>query len=199
MASGRRSSEVLAKELAVRHPPARRCGLVAAALILLFVTPPAASETEPKGKSSLADVLASLSLPDLDGTEVELGTLLGSGPVILDFWATWCKPCLMAMPELQELHVDLAARGLRVVGINEDGPRNAPKVRPFRTANGYTFPVLLDLNREAQQRLHANALPTTIVLDKNGVVLHSSFGYRPGEFEKLRALLEPHLAPKPNE
>jgi len=84
----------------VRHPPAKPCGLVAAALILLFVTPPATSETEPKGKSSLADVLASLSLPDLDGKKVELDTLLGSGPVILDFWATWCKPCLMAMPEL---------------------------------------------------------------------------------------------------
>ena len=182
----------------MRHPPARRCGLVAAA-ICLFVTSVPASETEPKGKTSLADVLESLSLPDLDGKEVALGTLLGSGPVLLDFWATWCKPCLMAMPELQELHADLAPRGLRVVGINEDGPRNAPKVRPFLTANGYTFLVLLDLNREAQQRLHANALPTTIVLDKNGVVLHSSFGYRPGEHEKLRALLEPHLAPKPNE
>ncbi len=184
----------------MRHQPARRCGLVpAAALICLFLAAAAASETEPKGQPSLAEVLESLSLPDLDGTEVELGTLLGGGPVILDFWATWCKPCLLAMPELQKLHADLAARGLRVVGINEDGPRNAPKVRPFLAASGYTFPVLLDLNREAQQRLHANALPTTIVLDKNGVVLHSSFGYRPGEYEKLRALIEPHLAPKPPE
>ena len=151
-----------------------------------------------KDPTSLAEVLKSLSLPDLDGKEVALDTFLSTGPVILDFWATWCKPCVMAMPELQKLYADLAPRGLRVVGINEDGPRNAPKVRPFLTANGYTFPVLLDLNREAQQRLHANALPTTIVLDKDGVVLHTTFGYRPGEYEKLRPLLEPHLAPAPS-
>ncbi len=184
----------------MRHPLTMRRGLECAATVLcLLLAQPAVSETEPKDQTSLAGVLKSLSLPDLDGTEVALGTFLQTGPVILDFWATWCKPCVLAMPELQRLYVDLAPRGLRVVGINEDGPRNAPKVRPFLTASGYTFPVLLDLNREAQQRLHANALPTTIVLDKNGVILHTSFGYRPGEYEKLRALLEPHLTPKPNE
>ncbi len=165
---------------------------------LLAATPPFSfgrGEAE-KGKDSLRDVLQSLLLPDLDGNNVSIGSFLGEGPVVLDFWATWCKPCLLAMPELQELYAELAPRGLRVVGINEDGPRNATKVRPFLQTNGYTFPVLLDLNREAQRRLHAIALPTTLVLDKDGVVLHSSFGYRPGETAKLRSLLEPHLAPK---
>ena len=158
-----------------------------------------APETSPSAptRNALGDVLASLTLPDLDGKPVDLGTLLGDGPVILDFWATWCKPCLVAMPELQALHEELGPRGLRVVGINEDGPRNTAKVRPFLQSRGFTFPVLLDLNREAQRRLQAIALPTTLVLDAKGVVLHSSFGYRPGEIDKLRLLIEPHLTPKP--
>lgn len=175
----------------------RQLTLVAAAVLAaswVAARPVPAADTE---KSGLGEVLRSLSLPDLDGALVALDGYLGTGPVVLDFWATWCKPCLLAMPELQELYADLEPRGLRVVGINEDGPRNAAKVRPFLQANGYTFPVLLDLNREAQRRLQAIALPTTLVLDKNGVLLHSSFGYRPGETDKLRALLEPHLAPKP--
>jgi len=124
---------------------------------------------------------------------VKLSSFLGSGPVILDFWATWCKPCLLAFPELEKLHADLGPRGLQVVGINEDGPRNAAKVKPFLKSKGYTIPVLLDLNREAQGRLQAIALPTTLLLDADGVVLHSAFGYRPGELDALRAEIEPLL------
>jgi len=142
---------------------------------------------------SLRDVLERLELPDLEGEMLRLSSFLDRGPVILDFWATWCKPCLQAMPELQQLYEDLSPRGLQVVAINEDGPRNAAKVKPFLKSHGYDFPVVLDLNREAQRQLQALALPTTLVLDPQGVVLHSSFGYRPGEYEKLRALLEPHL------
>lgn len=177
-------------------PPWQR----AAVVVALAVAGLLAARTTPAdeaAKTSLQDVLDSLTLPDLDGNQIELGQYLGHGPIILDFWATWCKPCLVAMPELQALYEDLAPRGLRVIGINEDGPRNAAKVRPFLQSRGFTFPVLLDLNREAQRRLQAIALPTTLVLDANGVLLHSSFGYRPGEIDKLRALLAPHLTPPP--
>jgi thiol-disulfide isomerase/thioredoxin len=155
------------------------------------------AEEKPEARS-LASALASLTLPDLDGKQVQLSSLLGRGPVILDFWATWCKPCLLALPELEKLYVDLGPRGLQVVGINEDGPRNAGKVKPFLKSKGATTPVLLDLNREAQGRLQAIALPTTLLLDADGVVLHTSFGYRPGELDALRAQIEPLLR-KPDE
>jgi thiol-disulfide isomerase/thioredoxin len=162
-------------------------GLVAATWL-----PTTGEESGPLG-DSLRPILKRLELPDLEGETVPLSSFLDRGPVLLDFWATWCKPCLLAMPELQELYGDLGPRGLQVIAINEDGPRNVAKVRPFLKSNGYDFPVLLDLNREAQRQLQALALPTTLVLDPQGVVLHSSFGYRPGEYEKLRALLEPYL------
>lgn len=185
------------------RPPIHRsrgttAAVVAVAIVVIgSLLAARATTADEAAKTSLHDVLTSLALPDLDGNQVELGDFLGSGPVILDFWATWCKPCLVAMPELQALYEDLAPRGLRVVAINEDGPRNTAKVRPFLQSRGFTFPVLLDLNREAQRRLQAIALPTTLVLDANGVLLHSSFGYRPGEIDKLRALLAPHLEPQP--
>jgi thiol-disulfide isomerase/thioredoxin len=155
------------------------------------------AEEKPEARS-LASALASLTLPDLDGKQVQLSSILGRGPVILDFWATWCKPCLLALPELEKLYADLGPRGLQVVGINEDGPRNAGKVKPFLKSKGATIPVLLDLNREAQGRLQAIALPTTLLLDADGVVLHTSFGYRPGELDALRAQIEPLLR-KPDE
>ncbi|MFQ5601529.1 MAG: TlpA disulfide reductase family protein, partial [Candidatus Krumholzibacteriia bacterium] len=92
---------------------------------------------------SVKSILEGLHLEDVDGRRADLSSYLGTGPVVLDFWATWCKPCLAAFPELNELYEDLEPRGLQVVGINEDGPRNASKIKPFMKSHGYTFPVVL--------------------------------------------------------
>jgi len=139
---------------------------------------------------SVKPILERLKLENLDGDMVTLDSFLGSGPLLIDFWATWCKPCLMAMPELDELYEDLHEQGFQILGINEDGPRNAAKVKPFVLSHGYSFPIVLDLNRTAQRRLNALTLPTTLLLDAEGVVVHASFGYRKGEIAKLREMIE---------
>lgn len=143
--------------------------------------------------------LEGLRLPDLDGRPVALSSYLGKGPVVLDFWATWCKPCLAALPELARLHADLAPRGLQVVGINQDGQRNAAKVKPFVKTQGLRFPQLLDLNREAQSRLNVAVLPTTILLDRDGRVVHVGAGFRPGETTALREKIEALLGAGPGQ
>jgi thiol-disulfide isomerase/thioredoxin len=136
---------------------ARRIAPVAGLLLGLAVaaplTVPAPAHAESNSEATDRVALDGLRLPDLEGRSVALASYLGKGPVVLDFWATWCKPCLAALPELQQLYTDLAPRGLQLVGINEDGQRNAAKVKPFAKTQGMTFPVLLDLNREAQTRL----------------------------------------------
>ncbi len=175
--------------------------LVLLALLTLWVsgqaTPPARADSkESSTRRSLKPAFSVLELQNLDGETVALSTLLGKGPILVDFWATWCKPCLKALPELDALHTELGERGLSVLAINEDGPRNASKVKPFMQTNGYSFPVLLDLNREAQRRMQVATLPTTLLLDAEGNVLHTSFGYDPGEFTKLRPLIESLLPAK---
>jgi thiol-disulfide isomerase/thioredoxin len=175
-------------------------------LAVLLVAAPAtregdagAGDGEPRDPTTGVVSLAGLRLPDLDGRSVELSSYLGKGPLVLDFWATWCKPCLAALPELERLHRDLGPRGLQVVGINQDGQRNAAKVKPFLRTRGLRFPQLLDLNREAQSRLNVAVLPTTILLDRDGRVVHVGAGFRPGETavlrEKIEALLDGGLAP----
>jgi len=139
--------------------------------------------------------LAGLRLPDLDGNSVDMQTYLGKGPVVIDFWATWCKPCITSLPELNRLYADLAPRGLQIVGINEDGQRNAAKVKPFAKTQGIRYPVLLDLDREAQSRLKALVLPTTLLLDSEGNVVHTSLG--PADFKELRAKIETLLGDAP--
>jgi len=196
--NGRHRSRVVGGRRPGRDTRAQRAALTLATLLgaLACFGPAAAQESATERAAPGAVSLAGIRLSDLDGTLVDLGSYLGKGPIVLDFWATWCKPCLAAIPDLNRLHADLAPRGLQLVGINEDGQRNAAKVKPFVKTQQIVFPVLLDLNREAQNRLNVGVLPTTLLLDSQGNVVHTSFGYRQGEIDKLRQKIEP-LLPEP--
>jgi len=166
----------------------------------LAAAPPLPAEVPDGAVPEVGKVsLAGLRLQDLDGKTVALDSYLGKGPVVLDFWATWCKPCLAALPELNVLYTDLRPRGLELVGVNEDGVRNAAQVKPFVRTKGLQFPVLIDIDRTAQARMNVQVLPTTLLLDSTGRVVHTSFGYRPGEIEQLRTHIEALLESSPKE
>jgi len=116
----------------------------------------------------------------LEGKTVELAALLAKGPVVLDFWATWCKPCVQALPEIQRVYEKWTARGVTIVGISEDGPRNQSKVRPFASRYRLTYPLTLDEDGSLQAAYHVRSLPTTFVIDRRGRIVHVEQGYRPG-------------------
>jgi thiol-disulfide isomerase/thioredoxin len=187
------------RALAAFLPPSFLAVLSALLTLPLLAGPAWSQGAEFLVGGSVKPVLESLKLENLDGEVQPLSTYLEDGPLLIDFWATWCKPCLVALPELQQLYTDLSEHGLQMLGINEDGPRNASKVKPFIRSHGYTFPVVLDLNREAQRRLNALTLPTTLLLDREGTVVHASFGFRKGETEQLRAKIEELLAVEADE
>lgn len=135
-------------------------------------------------------------LRDLDGRTLELERLRHKGPVLLEFWATWCAPCRAAFPELEALQRAHAGCGLTVIGISVDGPRNAAKVRPFVAREGLTFPVALDLDGRMQQVYQVTQMPTAVLIDTNGVIVMSRVGFRAGERalrDRLAALC-PHPA-----
>lgn len=132
----------------------------------------------------------------LDGTVLDLDRLRRQGPVLLDFWATWCKPCQQAIPELEAIHRDLAPRGVTVVGISADSPRSLSKVRPFVSRMRVTYPIAIDEDGAVQQSYQVRALPTTVLVDTAGTIVHVAQGFRPGEGAKLRERIEA-LLPAP--
>jgi peroxiredoxin len=135
---------------------------------------------------------------DLTGRTLELGELLRHGPVLLDFWATWCKPCVEAMPELETWHRDYGPRGLTVIGVSVDGPRNFAKVRPFVAGKGITYPIVLDSDGRLQQLYHVLAVPTAFLIDTTGTIARVRIAYRPGEGESFEAGIRALLpAPAP--
>jgi thiol-disulfide isomerase/thioredoxin len=136
-------------------------------------------------------------LPDLEGREVSLREELAQGPVVLDFWATWCKPCIQALPKLAELAAEFQDRGVRVYTVNIDGPRNLAKIRPFLQRHQVKLPVLLDRTNQVMKQFQLTAMPATLVLTAGDGVVYRHQGYQPGDEAKLRAALEALVPTKP--
>ncbi len=161
-----------------------RAGLLIALATVSWFAMPARAAAE------LAHARApGFQLESVSGVRLDLVALRGQGPVLLDFWATWCKPCLAAIPELQRIHEEYAPRGLTVIGVSTDGPRNFSKVRPFVARQGITYPIALDEDGNMQQKYQVRAMPMTVLIDTAGTIVHVTQGFRPGEGSRLRAAI----------
>ncbi|MEO6595987.1 MAG: redoxin domain-containing protein [Planctomycetota bacterium] len=94
--------------------------------------------------------------------------------VLLEFWGTWCAPCVRAMPGIQKLHDRYRERGLTVLAISYEPPE---KMQPFLTQNAYTMPVGSDPKKQTVTAYGVRGWPTTIVIDKSGKVAHVGSPY----------------------
>jgi peroxiredoxin len=110
---------------------------------------------------------ADFTLPDLNGRQLRLSDYRGK-MVLLNFWATWCKPCTTEMPAMQAAYDKLREQGLVVLAVNE--LEDTAKVRQHIETYGHTFPVLMDGNNRVANMYGVFGLPVTVFIDPNGVV-----------------------------
>ncbi|MFW5691267.1 MAG: TlpA family protein disulfide reductase [Chloroflexota bacterium] len=129
------------------------------------------------------------TLDALNGEPVTLWDLRGQ-PVVVNFWATWCAPCLAEMPELQALYDAHAADGLRVLAVNLGEPADA--VRAWADALGLRFDMLLDPSAATAQRYYLRGYPSTFIVSPGGVIVRVFHG--PVRMADLQAALTPYLA-----
>jgi peroxiredoxin len=128
-------------------------------------------------------------LVNLDGKYVELNKETGNGPILLSFWATWCKPCLEEMVELNKIYIEYKDKGFKIFAISTDAEKSVAKVKPYIKSKGYNFPVLLDANNEVARKYYAQQMPYTILIDKNGNIVYSHLGYMKGDEQKVEKLV----------
>lgn len=118
-----------------------------------------------------------LKFTALDGREVDLASLRGK-VVLIDFWATWCAPCRQAVPELQRWSRRSVSEPFVILSVSSE--RSKHDVREFVTDKGMTWPQFLDERGELDQELDVGSLPTYVLVDHTGVILHRASGWSPG-------------------
>ncbi len=137
--------------------------------------------------------LPNLELKNLDQEWVSLDELKGEKLTVIDFWATWCKPCVSAIPKLNLLQKEFEPQGVEFIGINTDGPRNQSKVKPFARALNIGYPILFDPDQEAVDELNIAVLPTLLIYNSKGKMVFRHEGFSPGDEvifkEKLTEIL----------
>jgi thiol-disulfide isomerase/thioredoxin len=130
--------------------------------------------------------------PDLDGREVRLSEAAGKVRVV-DFWASWCEPCRVQLPFLDRLARDHAARGLAVYAVAFDEDR--AQVEAFLAETPVSFPVLWDRGGERHSEpFEVTRLPTTVLVDRAGVVRSVHLGFDAAQGQRLEAEVEELLA-----
>lgn len=122
-----------------------------------------------------------MTLSLLDGDEVALASLRGQ-VVVLDFWAIWCKPCVMALPLVAAVTRELADKGVAFYAVNERDPR--VKVESFLKEKNLDVTVALDESAAAGEAFGVDAIPHSVIIDKKGIVRKVHIGFESG-MEKL--------------
>lgn len=142
------------------------------------------------GAAFIHQPVPAFAAKDLNGADVSTESLKGS-VVLLDFWATWCGPCVAAMPSVQELATEYADKGLVVIGINQDLPGQEQAVRDFLTEKAITFTQVLDPEDAIAEKFDVSAIPTSVLIDRDGVVqaYHIGFAGKEAYKKEIETLL----------
>ena len=121
-----------------------------------------------------------MQVTDINGSRQELFDIIkGDLPVIVTFWATWCKPCHEELSALTELKDEWSGK-IRIVAISVDDARAAAKVRSLASGRKWPFEVYQDINQELKRSLGISDIPYSIIVDGQGNILYRHTGYTPG-------------------
>ncbi len=153
--------------------------LVLASLLTLAAAGPA--------QAASAKPAPNFTLKSLTGKNMKLSEMTGN-VVLINFWASWCGPCREEMPLLNALHKKYKKLGFTVLGVNVE--EQASNARGFLNDFPVDFPVLLDNTNKVSKLYDVVAMPTTVVVDRDGRMRYIHKGYKSGDEEKYRKMVK---------
>lgn len=143
-----------------------------------------------------ASELPAVTLKAINGKTVNTAQLSNDGkPIIISFFATWCKPCNRELSAINEVYEDWQDEtGVKLIAVSIDQAQNINKVKPLVDGNGWPYEVLLDPNSEFKRALGVQMIPFVLIVDGNGKIVYKHNGYTDGAenelIEKVRELVK---------
>lgn len=165
----------------VRRPLLRLAVLWVAVTVVFAVVARRTFHTRPEPVA--ARPAPNFALRTLDGSLVSKRSLRGK-VVLLEFWATWCPPCRESLPEMIQLYRELSTAGLEIVGISEDHDQN--QLEAFIAQKGIRWPQYWDADGKLAETFHTQAVPSYIVLDREGRIFYEQRGWNELTMLRLR-------------
>lgn len=136
--------------------------------------------------------MINFKLQDLQGKNVELKSFLGKGLIVIDFWATWCAPCLKELPELSKLQKKYD--DIQVIAISVDKSRKINQVKREVKSHHYKFLTLIDKGGIYQKKMNIKNIPQIFLLDKDGNIVYRHEGYKQGDIKHLEEKIKKMLS-----
>ena len=137
--------------------------------------------------ASVSGPAPNFTLKSLDGENVKLSELRGK-VVLLNFWASWCGPCREEMPLLNKIHNKYEPLGFTILGVNVEEQSDAAK--NFIAQRPVDFPILLDSSNEVSKMYDVVAMPTTVLIDRDGNMRFLHQGYQSGDEAEYRKMVK---------
>jgi len=138
--------------------------------------------------------LPSIDVKTLDGKKINTSDIKNDGkPILIDFWATWCKPCIMELTAIAEKYQDWQTEtGVKFYAVSVDDSKSMNRVAPFVNGKGWEYIFLLDPNSDFKRAMNVINIPHTFLVDGNGNVVYQHTTYSEGDedlvYEKIKKL-----------
>jgi cytochrome c biogenesis protein CcmG/thiol:disulfide interchange protein DsbE len=134
--------------------------------------------------------LPAVNIQDIKGATFNTSMIQNNGkPIIISFWATWCKPCIAELAAIAENYADWQEEtGVKVIAISIDDARNVAKVEPFVQGRAWDYEVYCDPNGDFKRAMSVNTVPHTFLIDGQGNIVWQHNSYNPGDEDELLEL-----------
>ena len=131
--------------------------------------------------------IPSVDIKHLDGRAINTSEFNNdSNPIIISFWATWCKPCKEELENIHDVYEDwVDETSVKLIAISIDDARNTAKIKPMVNAKGWEYEIYQDSNREFATKMGVNPIPHTFLLDGNKNIVWEHVAYTNGDEDKL--------------
>ena len=168
-------------------------------LILILLTFTISISYAQETKETKYQKIPSVEIKTPDGKIINTSNISNNGkPIIISFWATWCKPCVTELTTIADVYEDWQKEtGVLLIAVSIDDARSSSQVKPLVDGKGWSYMVLLDVNNDFKRAMNVNLVPQTFVLNGNGEIVWQHTSFSPGSELSLIDIVKKVAAGEP--